>query len=54
MMLVLASPAFGAPGGQGKGIGIGIGGDIAHDDDGKKTRNGGGPLNNPSIGCFTC
>ncbi len=56
MMLVMAaSPAFAAPGGNGQGIGGGVGGgNFAHTDNGKRVANGGGQSNNPHVGCFTC
>ena len=54
MILAMASPAFGAPGGQGKGLGQGVGGgDIAHADNGKHKAVGGGKSNNPH-NCISC
>ena len=56
MMLVLAaSPAWAAPGGNGQGFGQGIGGgdNVNQQDNGQKTRVGGGPLNNPNV-CDIC
>jgi hypothetical protein len=51
MMVMAASPAWAAPGGNGQGLGQGVGGgDISNVDQGAKTRTGGGPLNNPNVG----
>ena len=59
MMLAMASPAFGAPGGQGKGFGQGTGGgDTVHVDNGNHFAKGGGRANNPHVSggapCETC
>ena len=59
MVVMAASPAWAAPGGQGQGHGGGIGGgDNVNQNDqpqAQKTRTGGGPVNNPNLGCqFSC
>jgi len=54
MMLAIASPAFGAPGGNGKGLGQGAGGgNIVNPDNGKRVAKGGGLNNNPHV-CGAC